>query len=140
MNTKVYVGNLPYEVTEESLKAHFETQGKVSEVHVVIDKYTDQPRGFAFVTMEDNDSMPSQGGSKRAPVLVNARDLDEFIHSGMPMLNLLHVGGAMCGENLDQEAVDQLACHVENLVDCLRTIVATARRQIILQLHLTPSF
>ena len=57
MNTKVYVGNLPYEVTEESLKAHFETQGKVSEVHVVIDKYTDQPRGFAFVTMEDNDGM-----------------------------------------------------------------------------------
>ncbi len=57
MNTKVYVGNLPYEVTEEVLKSHFENIGKVSDVHVVIDKYTDQPRGFAFVTMEDHDGM-----------------------------------------------------------------------------------
>ncbi len=57
MNTKVYAGNLPYDVTEESLKAHFETQGKVAEIHVVIDKYTDQPRGFAFVTMEDKNGM-----------------------------------------------------------------------------------
>ncbi|MFC4994970.1 RNA recognition motif domain-containing protein [Rubritalea tangerina] len=57
MNTKVYVGNLPYDVTEEELKAHFETQGKVSDIHLVIDKYTDQPRGFGFVTMEDQNGM-----------------------------------------------------------------------------------
>jgi len=57
MNTKVYVGNLPYDVTEADIKAHFETQGKVSDIHLVIDKYTDQPRGFGFVTMEDHDAM-----------------------------------------------------------------------------------
>jgi cold-inducible RNA-binding protein len=57
MNTKVYVGNLPYDVTQEALKSHFETQGKVSDVHIVIDKYTDKPRGFAFVTMEDTAGM-----------------------------------------------------------------------------------
>lgn len=57
MNTKVYVGNLPYDVTDAELKSHFETQGEVSQVHVVIDKYTDRPRGFAFVTMETQEGM-----------------------------------------------------------------------------------
>ena len=57
MNTKVYVGNLPYEVTEAELKEYFETKGPVSDVHLVIDKYTDRPRGFGFVTMENHDDM-----------------------------------------------------------------------------------
>lgn len=59
MNTKVYVGNLPYEVTESELKTHFEAKGGVSDVHIVTDRETGQARGFAFVTMEDVAGMQS---------------------------------------------------------------------------------
>ena len=42
---------------ESELKAHFEAHGKVAEIHLVVDKYTEQLRGFGFVTMEDNAGM-----------------------------------------------------------------------------------
>lgn len=52
MGTKVYVGNLPYSCDEEQLKALFETDGRtVTEVAIITDRMTGQPRGFAFVQM-----------------------------------------------------------------------------------------
>jgi RNA recognition motif-containing protein len=53
MNTKLYVGNLPYETTESDLQALFERSGQVSTVNIVRDRATGQPRGFAFVEMID---------------------------------------------------------------------------------------
>jgi cold-inducible RNA-binding protein len=53
MNTKLYVGNLPYETTESDLHALFEGTGQVSTVNIVRDRTTGQARGFAFVEMSD---------------------------------------------------------------------------------------
>jgi cold-inducible RNA-binding protein len=51
MNTKLYVGNLSYSVTDSDLRDLFAPYGAVTDVHVVMDKETRKPRGFAFVTM-----------------------------------------------------------------------------------------
>jgi cold-inducible RNA-binding protein len=53
MNTKLYVGNLPYEITESDLHALFAATGQVSSVNIVRDRATGQARGFAFVEMSD---------------------------------------------------------------------------------------
>jgi RNA recognition motif-containing protein len=47
----IYVGNLSSEVTEDELKAEFQSFGEVSSVTIVKDRMTGQPRGFAFVEM-----------------------------------------------------------------------------------------
>ena len=57
MAKKLYVGNLSYGTTSESLKAGFEKAGSVVEASVLMDKMTGRSRGFGFVTMEDNDAM-----------------------------------------------------------------------------------
>jgi RNA recognition motif-containing protein len=52
MGTKLYVGNLNFKTTENTLRAAFEGGGrKVTEVAIVTDKMTGKPRGFAFVRM-----------------------------------------------------------------------------------------
>ena len=53
----MYVGNLPFEVTEQELRDLFSAHGQVNEVAVVMDRDTGRPRGFAFVTMNDKDGM-----------------------------------------------------------------------------------
>jgi RNA recognition motif-containing protein len=60
MNTKLYVGNLPYETTESDLQALFEAAGPVSTINIVRDRATGQARGFAFVEMQDAE------GARRA--------------------------------------------------------------------------
>jgi RNA recognition motif-containing protein len=55
MNTKLYVGNLPYETTEADLQTLFEGTGPVNTINIVRDKSTGQARGFAFVEMRDAD-------------------------------------------------------------------------------------
>lgn len=52
MNKNLYIGNLPYEVTEEDLKTNFSEVGKVHSVNIIKDKYTGLSRGFGFVEME----------------------------------------------------------------------------------------
>ena len=51
MNNKLYVGNLPFTVTEPDLQDLFGQVGAVTEVMLVQDKFTAQSRGFGFVTM-----------------------------------------------------------------------------------------
>jgi len=56
MGNRLYVGNLPYEVTEQDLRALFETEGRsVQEVFIPTDRATGRPRGFAFITMGSDD-------------------------------------------------------------------------------------
>lgn len=50
----IYVGNLPFETTEDDLKQAFEAHGEVSSVQVIVDKFTGRSRGFAFVEMSDD--------------------------------------------------------------------------------------
>ncbi len=52
MGTKLYVGNLSYNTTEETLRSLFSADGRqVTEVAIITDRGTGQPRGFAFVSM-----------------------------------------------------------------------------------------
>ena len=52
--TNIFVGNLPYEVTEQDLQMAFGQYGAVERANVVRDRDTGQPRGFAFVEMTDS--------------------------------------------------------------------------------------
>jgi cold-inducible RNA-binding protein len=51
MNRKLYVGNLPYQTTEQDLEELFSTAGQVDTVRVMRDQATGRARGFAFVEM-----------------------------------------------------------------------------------------
>ena len=52
MGTRLYVGNLPFDVDEAQLRGLFEKDGRqVSEVKIIMDRDTGRPRGFAFVEM-----------------------------------------------------------------------------------------
>src|SRR5438045_1957963 len=51
METKLFVGNLSWDVSEKDLQDTFAQHGPVSEVKVMMDRDTGKPRGFAFVTM-----------------------------------------------------------------------------------------
>jgi RNA recognition motif-containing protein len=53
MNTRLYVGNLPFETTEADLQTLFEGTGQVNTINIVRDRATGQARGFAFVEMSD---------------------------------------------------------------------------------------
>jgi RNA recognition motif-containing protein len=54
MAKKLYVGNLPYSATEDELRELFQQHGTVHSVSVISDRETGQPRGFAFVEMDDD--------------------------------------------------------------------------------------
>ena len=51
METKLYVGNLSYETTEDELRSLFTQMGTVNEVALIKDRDTGSSKGFAFVTM-----------------------------------------------------------------------------------------
>ena len=55
MNTKLYVGNLSYDATESGLKAMFAPHGTVTEINLIMDRVTNRPRGFAFVTLSTKE-------------------------------------------------------------------------------------
>ncbi len=54
MSSKVYVGNLPFEMTDGDLQELFTPHGAVTSAKVVMDRETGQPRGFGFVEMEQS--------------------------------------------------------------------------------------
>jgi RNA recognition motif-containing protein len=51
MNKKLYVGGLPYSITDEQLHELFAAHGTVESAKVITDRYTDRSRGFGFVEM-----------------------------------------------------------------------------------------
>src|SRR5512141_3209689 len=51
MNTKLFVGNLSFNTTENDLQDTFAAHGTVIEANLMMDRATGRPRGFAFVTM-----------------------------------------------------------------------------------------
>ncbi|WP_394835930.1 RNA-binding protein [Pendulispora rubella] len=59
MGNRLYVGNLSFQASQESVRAAFSSFGEVVEVHVVSDRETGQSRGFAFVTMGSSQAASS---------------------------------------------------------------------------------
>jgi RNA recognition motif-containing protein len=52
---RLYVGNLPYSVTESELRELFEEFGQVTDAHVAMDRETGRARGFGFIEMGSDD-------------------------------------------------------------------------------------
>jgi RNA recognition motif-containing protein len=50
----IYVGQLPYSVTEEELREMFLQYGEVSSLKLIMDRYTGQSKGFGFIEMPNN--------------------------------------------------------------------------------------
>ena len=54
--TRLYVGNLPFTATDESVRALFSKHGTVEKVSLITDRDTGRPRGFGFVEMPSADA------------------------------------------------------------------------------------
>jgi cold-inducible RNA-binding protein len=52
---KIYVGNLPFDTNEDTLRATFEPYGQVATASIVTDRDTGRPRGFGFVEMNNDE-------------------------------------------------------------------------------------
>jgi RNA recognition motif-containing protein len=56
MAKKLYVGNFPYDTTDQDLRALFADSGEIESVNMVTDMATGRGRGFAFVEMATDDA------------------------------------------------------------------------------------
>jgi cold-inducible RNA-binding protein len=68
MSTKLYVGNLTFDATENELQDLFTPHGPVTEVNLMQDRVTGKARGFGFVTMETKE------GADAAIQALNGKD------------------------------------------------------------------
>src|SRR2546427_241207 len=68
MSSKLYVGNLSFDVTENDLRDMLSQHGPVNEINVIMDKMTGRARGFAFATMNTEE------GAKAAILALNGKD------------------------------------------------------------------
>lgn len=55
MGKKIYVGNLPYSINDESLSSAFGAYGSVDSAKVIMDRDTNRSKGFGFVEMSTDD-------------------------------------------------------------------------------------
>jgi len=67
---KLYVGNLPFSVTEESLKEAFSKFGDIEEASLIIDKFSNRSKGFGFVTFSNDEA------AKKAIAEMNDKDFE----------------------------------------------------------------
>ncbi len=70
MTKRLYIGNLGYNVTNDSLKELFGTVGEVVSVNVITDRMTGRSRGFGFVEMAENTA------AQQAIEQLDGRELD----------------------------------------------------------------
>ncbi len=70
MGKKLYVGNLPYSITDEALREHFEQAGAVESAKVIIDRETNRCKGFGFVEMGSDEE------AQAAITQLNGQSLD----------------------------------------------------------------
>ena len=70
MESKLYVGNLSYDVTEEQLRDLFSQAGVIKEVALIMDRDTRRPKGFGFV------EMTTQVEAQKAIEMFNEHELD----------------------------------------------------------------
>ncbi len=70
MSIKLFVGNLPHEMTEDELNTLFSEAGAVASAKIITDRHTGQPRGFGFVEME------TKLEGQKAISMLNGRSVD----------------------------------------------------------------
>lgn len=67
--TKLFVGNLPFSATEQSVRALFEPHGAIESLALINDRETGRPRGFGFIEMSSADA-------SNAMQALNGRDFE----------------------------------------------------------------
>jgi RNA recognition motif-containing protein len=90
MNNKVYVGGLPFSVTDGRLQEIFGAYGTVESARVISDKFTGQSRGFGFV------EMGSGSEAQKAISALNGTELEGrtlTVNEAKPMANRDNRGG-----------------------------------------------
>ena len=95
MSNKLYVGGLPYSVTDGRLQEIFEAHGTVESARVISDKFTGQSRGFGFVEMS------SGGEAQKAIESLNGTQLDGrtlVVNEAKPMVKRDGGGGGGRGD------------------------------------------
>ena len=70
MSAKLFVGNLSFNITENDLQDAFAAHGTVIEANLMMDRATNRPRGFAFVTMSSADE------AQKAIAGLNGKEID----------------------------------------------------------------
>jgi RNA recognition motif-containing protein len=55
MSINIYVGNLPFNATEDELKGLFQTYGTVDSAKIISDQFTGRSRGFGFIEMSNRE-------------------------------------------------------------------------------------
>jgi RNA recognition motif-containing protein len=65
MGKKLYVGNLPFSATEDSLKEAFSRFGTVESVNIITDRYTGQSKGFGFIELSTKQEAAEAIGKPR---------------------------------------------------------------------------
>ena len=99
MGNKLYVGGLPYSVTEGRLQEIFAAHGTVESAKVISDKFTGQSRGFGFVEMS------SGGEAQKAIEALNGTQLDGrtlVVNEAKPMASRDGGGGGGGGGRGDR--------------------------------------
>jgi RNA recognition motif-containing protein len=71
MTNNLYVGNLSYETTEDTLRTLFAEYGRIESVNLISDRYTGRSRGFAFVEMS------TEQAAQQAMSGLNGKQVDE---------------------------------------------------------------
>ncbi|MGB0580995.1 MAG: RNA recognition motif domain-containing protein [Limisphaerales bacterium] len=69
-NNKLFVGNIAFATTQQTLEDAFAQFGCVTDTHLLMDRETGRPRGFGFVTMETEEE------AQKAIEGMNGKDLD----------------------------------------------------------------
>jgi cold-inducible RNA-binding protein len=70
MSNKLFVGNLSFNTTENDLQDAFAAYGSVTEANLMMDRMSNRPRGFGFVTMSTAEE------AQKAIEGLNGRELD----------------------------------------------------------------
>jgi cold-inducible RNA-binding protein len=90
MSNRLFVGNLPYDATEDELRSHFSQAGTVTSVFIPVDRETSRPRGFAFIEFEQAGQAAAAIGQlhqkpfRDRPLVVNEARPTEARGSGPP--------------------------------------------------------
>jgi len=95
MNKKLYVGGLPYSVTEDKLQEIFSAHGTVESARVITDRFTGRSRGFGFVEMSNEEEAQTAIDS------LNGSDLDGrslTVNEAKPQENRGGGGGGGVGD------------------------------------------
>jgi cold-inducible RNA-binding protein len=70
VNTRLYIGNLPYTLDDAALAQLFAEAGEVKSANVIKDKFSGRSKGFGFVEMASED------GAKKAIELFNGKEIE----------------------------------------------------------------